>query len=115
MPPILAYPIAKPAMPFSDKGVLKTLSLPYFSLRPDVHRKTPPKATSSPKTMADESVAMAIDIASLIAVKRFMGIVFLTGLVVEVENDRWANLVLPAESRRVSACIMIRSDCNSLD
>jgi hypothetical protein len=34
----------------SDKGVLKTLSVPYFSFNPMEHLKTPPNLTSSPKT-----------------------------------------------------------------
>ncbi len=37
-----------------------------------LQRNTPPKATSSPKTMAVGSVSIATRIASLIAVKRFI-------------------------------------------
>ena len=36
----------------SERGVLKTLSLPKRCNRPAVHLKTPPKLTSSPKTSA---------------------------------------------------------------
>lgn len=32
----------------------KRLILPYLSLSPTVHRKTPPKATSSPKMTAEK-------------------------------------------------------------
>ena len=45
--PCAARPTPKPAMPCSHSGVLKTRSLPYFSPRPAVHRKTPPNATSA--------------------------------------------------------------------
>lgn len=36
----------------SDRGVLKTRSLPYRSCKPTVHLKTPPNATSSPNKQA---------------------------------------------------------------
>lgn len=50
--PTAARPIANPAIPCSANGVLKTLSIPYFSRSPLVHLKTPPNLTSSPKTLA---------------------------------------------------------------
>ncbi len=50
--PATAIPIANPAIPCSDNGVLNTLSTPYFSNNPLVHLKTPPNFTSSPNTIA---------------------------------------------------------------
>src|SRR4051794_21123417 len=70
--PTAAMPTAKPRMPCSDSGVLKTRSAPYRSRRSTLQRKTPPKATSSPKTQAFGSVARATDMASFRAVKRFI-------------------------------------------
>lgn len=49
--PIAAYPIAKPAIPCSQRVLSNTRSAPNCSLRPTEHRKTPPKATSSPKAI----------------------------------------------------------------
>lgn len=48
---------------------------PYFSCRPTEHRKTPPKATSSPKTQAVGSVLSAISIALFTAWQRFIFVV----------------------------------------
>ena len=48
MNPIFARPIPNAAIPYSQSGVLKTLSVPYFSLRFYVHLNTPPNLTSSP-------------------------------------------------------------------
>jgi hypothetical protein len=59
--PIAATPMPNPMIPCSVNGVLKTLSLPNSSLNPMVERNTPPKATSSPKTKVDSSVAKACD------------------------------------------------------
>jgi hypothetical protein len=63
--PEVAKPIANPATPYSDKGVLKTLSVPYFSLRPIVHLNTPPNFTSSPNITAFGSFSIAISNASV--------------------------------------------------
>ena len=41
--------MANPIIPCSQRGVLKTLSVPYFWLRSREQRKTPPNLTSSPK------------------------------------------------------------------
>ena len=75
--PIEAAPMPKPTIPCSVKGVLKTRSrpacmrqfdshfptaakhIPNSSARPMVHRKTPPKATSSPNTTAESSLVKA--------------------------------------------------------
>ena len=46
--PATAAPIANPAIPCSLSGVLKTRSVPYFSLSPIEQRNTPPNFTSSP-------------------------------------------------------------------
>lgn len=48
--PATAAPMAKPTIPCSHNGVLKTRSAPYFDRNSVVQRKTPPNATSSPKT-----------------------------------------------------------------
>ncbi len=40
---MVANPIPKAAIPYSHKGVLNTLSVPYFAFNSMVHRKTPPK------------------------------------------------------------------------
>jgi hypothetical protein len=72
VPPAAAYPIPKPAMPCSDKGVLKTRSFPNSSRKSTQARNTPPNATSSPNTQAVSSVAIAVFIALLIAKKRFI-------------------------------------------
>ena len=61
--PAAAKPMPNPAMPCSHNGVLKTRSFPYFSCKPTVQRKTPPKATSSPKITVLLSVAHAMSIA----------------------------------------------------
>lgn len=50
--PVAATPIANPAMPYSLKGVLNTLSVPYFSFNSTVHLNTPPNLTSSPNIIA---------------------------------------------------------------
>ena len=50
--PAVAAPIAKPPIPYSESGVLKTLSVPYFSLSPIEQRNTPPNFTSSPNSIA---------------------------------------------------------------
>lgn len=42
--------MAKATIPYSDRGVLNTLFGPCLSNKSFVHLKTPPKATSSPKT-----------------------------------------------------------------
>lgn len=60
--PTAATPIANPAMPCSDRGVLNTLSTPYFSSSPLVHRKTPPNFTSSPNTIALNRIAITWDL-----------------------------------------------------
>lgn len=58
--PELANPIPKAAIPYSHKGVLNTLDVPYFSFKSTVHLNTPPNLTSSPKIKAESSVAKAI-------------------------------------------------------
>jgi hypothetical protein len=63
-------------MPCSHRGVLKTRAPPNSSFSPIEQRKTPPKATSSPKTIAVSSALKAHRIASFTAVKRF---IFLRG------------------------------------
>ena len=40
----------------SQRGVLNTLSVPYFSFSPKLHLKTPPNLTSSPKSTALEEI-----------------------------------------------------------
>lgn len=40
----------KATIPCSHKGVLKTLSSPYFLFKSSEHLKTPPNLTSSPKS-----------------------------------------------------------------
>lgn len=50
--PATATPIANPAIPCSDNGVLNTLQTPYFYNKPLVHLNTPPNFTSYPKTLA---------------------------------------------------------------
>ena len=78
--PATADPIANPAIPLrtletyfrrkitcSHNGVLKTRSSPYLSMRPLVHRKTPPNLTSSPKMIVDSSRASCRSIACSIA------------------------------------------------
>jgi hypothetical protein len=70
--PLVANPIAKPAIPYSDRGVLNTLSVPYFSLRPTVHLKTPPNLTSSPKITALSSFYIAISKVCPIVSYRFI-------------------------------------------
>jgi len=70
--PVVAYPIANPAIPYSHKGVLNTRSDPYFSFKPTEHQNTPPNFTSSPKRTADGSFFIAISNALLIAVHRFI-------------------------------------------
>jgi hypothetical protein len=92
--PIAAYPTAKPAIPCSQSGVLKTRSGPNCSLSPTLHRNTPPKATSyntgsrikrdlllkkkklafhtSPNTTALSSVSRAMRMASFKAVNKFI-------------------------------------------
>jgi hypothetical protein len=82
-----AYPIAKPAIPCSTRGVDITRSAPYFSVNPIVQRNTPPNATSSPKTIAVGSVSNATRIASLIAVKRFIRRVGAAGEEEEAEEE----------------------------
>ena len=72
----MATPIANPAIPYSDKGVLKTLSVPYFSLRPIVALKTPPNLISSPNMIALSSVFKAISNVSQIVAQRFYLLVF---------------------------------------
>ncbi|KAH9389734.1 hypothetical protein TYRP_007281 [Tyrophagus putrescentiae] len=67
--PAVARPMPKPAMPCSQRGVLKTRSLPNLSCRLTVHLKTPPKATSSPKTTVVGSVASEISRALFTAWK----------------------------------------------
>jgi len=57
---VVAAPIANPAIPYSDNGVLNTLSVPYFSFIPIVHLNTPPNLTSSPKIIAESSESIAI-------------------------------------------------------
>jgi hypothetical protein len=74
--------MANPAMPFSERGVLKTREGPNLSLRPLEHRKTPPKATSSPKTMAESSVSMAVVMALLMAVNKFILVVVVVDILV---------------------------------
>lgn len=59
--------MAKAAIPYSHKGVLKTLSVPYFSFKSKVHLNTPPNLTSSPKIEAVLSEAKAISKALLMA------------------------------------------------
>ena len=49
---MLTYPIPKAAIPYSQSGVLKTLSSPYFLLRSIEHLNTPPNLTSSPNKIA---------------------------------------------------------------
>ena len=39
-------------MPYSQRGVLKTLSSPYFLFKSKEHLKTPPNLTSSPNKTA---------------------------------------------------------------
>ena len=51
--PCAARPTAKPMIPCSERGVLKTRSEPNSVARFIEHRKTPPKATSSPKRRVD--------------------------------------------------------------
>lgn len=48
--PAAAAPMPKPTIPCSESGVLKTRRAPKRGARPAVQRKTPPNATSSPKT-----------------------------------------------------------------
>lgn len=48
--PLTANPMPNPMIPCSDRGVLKTLSMPKRSYSPEVHLNTPPYFTSSPKT-----------------------------------------------------------------
>ena len=68
--------MANPAMPVSESGVLNTRSDPNSSRRPVEHRKTPPNPTSSPKTMVDGSVSKAVCMAELMAVNRFIFVLF---------------------------------------
>ena len=49
---------------YSVSGVLKTRSRPYSSASPSVHLNTPPKPTSSPKTIAESSFVRITLIAS---------------------------------------------------
>ena len=69
--PADAAPMANPAIPCSERGVLKTRALPYFCCNPIEHLKTPPKATSSPNTRALSSVWRAMSMALLIAWNMF--------------------------------------------
>ncbi|MPC19008.1 hypothetical protein E2C01_011911 [Portunus trituberculatus] len=46
--PPTAEPMANPAIPCSQRGVLKTRSFPNLSCSPIVQRNTPPNPTSSP-------------------------------------------------------------------
>ncbi len=48
----LFFYLAKIFNTYSLKGVLKTLSVPYFLFKSRVHLKTPPNLTSSPKIIA---------------------------------------------------------------
>jgi len=48
----LTIPIPKATIPYSHKGVLKTLSSPYFLFKSREHLKTPPNLTSSPNRTA---------------------------------------------------------------
>jgi hypothetical protein len=70
--PLVARPIANPAIPYSESGVLNTLSVPYFSLSPIVHLNTPPNLTSSPKTTEDESDFNAMSRLSAMAAHKFI-------------------------------------------
>jgi hypothetical protein len=68
--PSAAQPMANPAIPCSVRGVLKILSDPNSSNSFKVQRKTPPKATSSPKTRTFSDVFIECLRAALIAWKR---------------------------------------------
>jgi hypothetical protein len=49
---IVTNPMPKATIPCSQRGVLKTLSFPYFLFKSKEHLKTPPNFTSSPKSTA---------------------------------------------------------------
>jgi len=70
--PAQASPIPNPAIPYSQRGVLKTRSFPYFSKSPTEHQNTPPNFTSSPNRTLFESFAIAKSIALFILVQRFI-------------------------------------------
>ena len=70
--PEVAAPIANPAIPYSDRGVLNTLSVPYFSLSPMVHLNTPPNLTSSPKMIAESSFSIAVSKAFVMVAHKFI-------------------------------------------
>src|ERR1700712_1008670 len=60
----MAIPIAVPTMPDSANGVSTTRWSPYFSARPSVIRKTPPRVpTSSPRMIIEGSAARLSDSA----------------------------------------------------
>ena len=69
MYPLVLRPMAKPMMPCSESGVLKMREPPKESVRLLVHRKTPPKETSSPKIRDLSSVVRIVRRASFTAVK----------------------------------------------
>lgn len=70
--PIEAIPIPKAAIPYSHKGVLNTLSVPYLAFNPRVALNTPPNFTSSPKITAVLSFSKTIFKALFIAVSKFI-------------------------------------------
>ncbi len=49
---MVTNPMPKATIPCSQRGVLNTLSFPYFLFKSKEHRKTPPNFTSSPKSTA---------------------------------------------------------------
>ena len=53
--PATDMPMAKPAMPCSQSGVLKTRSWPYFSPRPTVHLEP----RTEKRTFENPAVALA--------------------------------------------------------
>lgn len=65
-------PLCLPLFTCSQSGELNTRSSPNSSFKSTEQRKTPPNATSSPKTTAVGSVAMATRMASLMAVNMFI-------------------------------------------
>jgi len=66
--PTRLIPSATPTNAFSQIGVLRTRSGPYFSMRPEFVLKIPPSApTSSPISRTASSAAIASSIAAVIA------------------------------------------------